>query len=127
MKKAKKLLFASIIAGVLICLSTSNIVEANPTLDYKFPTSTENASISDVDFKVTTPKPDTSTLPSLTQTPSPTNEATPTNSHTSNTTDPTQPVHDNFLANNAGAIVTVGGILTLVAVYLVATRLKKEA
>jgi len=126
MKKAKKLLFASIIAGVLICLSTSNIVEANPIPDYKFPTRIENASISDVDFKVTTPKPDTSTLPSLTQTPSPTDEATPTNSLTS-TTDPAQPVNDNFLANNAGAIVTVGGILTLVAVYLVATRLKKEA
>lgn len=126
MKKAKKVLFAFIIAGVLICLSTSNMVEANLLSEDKFQSITENVSLSKVDFKVTAPKPETSTLPSITQTPS-ADEATPTNTPTANTTDLAKPTNDSVLTENAGAIVTVGGILTLVAVYLVANRLKKEA
>ena len=117
MKQAKNLLLASILLGVLIVLATFSISEANS--DNVLTSYQKKASVSMVDFKVTTPG--TSAFPSSTQTP------TPTDSATANPTNQAQPTFDSFLTNNAGVIVTVGGILTLVAVYLVASRLKKEA
>jgi hypothetical protein len=103
-----KIVFLALLSGYLLFLSTVNNFETQTSVTCKTETDTyDNLNLTS--FKVK----------NSTETPSPTITPTPTQ-----TSQQKQP--DVFLADQAGLIVTVVGILAVVTVFLVASRLEKN-